>query len=140
MISLVDCLQLLTAFHMGNGTLSTLSTIDNHLARLLILSNRSHTLSKYISNSILMMIPQILGMRYYVNESWQECLNELNTATQLEATLISGGNSPTLIFARSSELLAMHLLIIYEKYKARLVNRFFVYEKKKTTTSYLLVL
>ena len=32
-----------------------------------------------------MMIPQILGMRYYVNGSWQECLSELNTATQLES-------------------------------------------------------
>jgi hypothetical protein len=135
-ICLVDCLQLLTAFHMGNETSSTLSKIDNHLARLLILSNRTSILSKYISNSILMMIPQILGMRHYVNESWQECLNELNTATQLEATLIAGGNSPTLIFARSSELLGMHLLIIYEKHQARLVDRFFIIKRK----SYLIVL
>jgi hypothetical protein len=82
------------------------------------------------------MIPQILGMRHYVNESWQECLNELNTATQLEATLIAGGNSPTLIFARSSELLGMHLLIIYEKHQARLVDRFFIIKRK----SYLIVL
>lgn len=69
-----------------------------------------------------MMIPQILGMRYYVNGSWQECLNELNTATQLESTLTSNSNSPTLIFARSSELLAMHLLIMYEKYQEQLVS------------------
>ena len=126
-ISLVDCLQLLTDFHIGNDTSNSLSTIDNHLARLVILSNRTSTLNKYISNSILMMIPQILGMRHYVNESWQECINELNAATQFETTLIPGAYNPTLIFARSSELLAMHLLIIYEKYQARLVDQFCAY-------------
>jgi hypothetical protein len=122
--SLADCLQLLTTFHTSNETSGISSTIDTHLARLAILANRTSSLSKYISNSILMMIPQIRGMRYYVNGSWQECLNELNTATQLETTLTSGGNSPTLIFARSSELLAIHLLIIYEKYQERLVSIF----------------
>ncbi len=113
---------MLTTLNTSNDTSGIISTIDNHLARLVILSNRTNSLSKYISNSILMMIQQILGMRYYVNGSWQECLNELSIATKLESTLISGGNSPTLIFARSSELLAMHLLIIYEKYQERLVS------------------
>jgi hypothetical protein len=107
---------------MSNNTFGNLSTIDDHLARFIILSNRAASLSKYISNSILMMIPQILGMRYYVNGSWQECLNELSAANKLELTLITGGNSPTLIFARSSELLAMHLLIIYEKHQEHLVS------------------
>ena len=74
-----------------------------------------------------MMIPQILGIRYYVNRSWQECLNELNTATQLESMLVADGNSPTLIFARSSELLAMHLLIIHEKYQEQLVSITLIY-------------
>jgi hypothetical protein len=113
---------LLTNFHINNNTSSILSTVDDHLARLVILSNRTNSFSKYIVNSILMMIPQILGMRYYITGSWQECLNELNAATQLESTLIADGNSPTLIFARSSELLAMHLLIIHEKYQEQLVS------------------
>lgn len=71
-----------------------------------------------------MMIPQVLAMRHYLNQSWQDCLNELNTATQLEASLISSGSSPTLVFARSNELLAMHLLLMHEKYQANLVSRF----------------
>lgn len=119
---LAECLQLLTQFHTNNNSSNILSTVDNHLARLIVLSNRTTSLSKYISNSILMMVPQLLSMKYYVNGSWQECLNELNTATQLESTLTSSGNSPTLIFARSSELLAMHLLIIYEKFQERFVS------------------
>jgi hypothetical protein len=68
------------------------------------------------------MISQIRGIRYYVNQSWQECLNELNNATQREATLVADTNSPTLIFARSSESLAMHLLLIYTKFQAQTVS------------------
>jgi hypothetical protein len=68
------------------------------------------------------MISQIRGIRYYVNQSWQECLKELNNATQREATLIADSNTPTLIFARSSELLAMHLLLIYTKYLQQSVS------------------
>lgn len=117
-----DCLQILTAFHTGNSTASSLSVIDNHLARFVILSNRSSTLSKYIAKSILMMIPQVLAMRHYFNEFWQDCLNELNTATQLEESLISSGSSPTLVFARSAELLAMHLLLMYEKHQTNPVG------------------
>ncbi|CAF4341061.1 unnamed protein product, partial [Rotaria magnacalcarata] len=63
------------------------------------------------------MIPQILGIRHYINGVWQESLNELNTANQIESTLIADINSPALMFARSSELLAMHLLIIYEQHR-----------------------
>ena len=104
--------------------MNSLSSIDEHLARFSILSNRSSKLSKYISKSIKMMIPQVLGMRHYINESWQNCLNELSNATELESTLITSGNSPTLVFARSNELLAVHLLLIYEKHQKGLVRRF----------------
>ncbi|CAF3193574.1 unnamed protein product [Rotaria sp. Silwood2] len=117
-----DSLQLLTTFYLNKNTSDILSIIDNHLVRFVILSNRTNSLSKYISNSILMMIPQILGIRHYIHGLWQECLNELNTATQIESMLIPESNSPTLIFARSSELFAMHLLIIYEQYQKQLVE------------------
>lgn len=72
------------------------------------------------------MIPQINGIRHYVNQSWQECLNELNNAIQREDGLIADTNSPTLIFARSSELLAMHLLLIHAKFKGQSVSLFFL--------------
>ncbi|CAF1073198.1 unnamed protein product [Rotaria sordida] len=117
-----DCLQLLTTFYMNKNISGISSTVDNHLARFVILSNRTNSLSKYISNSILMMIPQIRGIRHYVNGLWQECLNELDAAVQIESALIPECHSPTLIFARSSELLAMHLLIIYEQYQKQLVK------------------
>jgi hypothetical protein len=68
------------------------------------------------------MIPQIRGIRHYVNQSWQDCLNELSNATQREATLVADANSPTLIFARSSELLALHLLLIHSKFQAQSVS------------------
>jgi hypothetical protein len=70
------------------------------------------------------MISQIRGIRYYVNQSWQECLDELNNANQREATLVADANTPTLIFARSSELLAMHLLLIYTQSQKQLIVRF----------------
>ena len=79
-----------------------------------------------------MMLPQILGMRYYVTGSWQNCLNELTAAIQVESMLIAGGNSPTLIYARSSELLAMHLLIIYDKYREQSVSIFVINRIKRT--------
>ncbi|CAF1623504.1 unnamed protein product [Rotaria magnacalcarata] len=112
-----DCFQLLVNLYMNRNTSSISSSIDNHLSRLVILSNRTNAMSKYISNSILIMIPQILGIRHYINGVWQESLNELNTANQIESTLIADINSPALMFARSSELLAMHLLIIYEQHR-----------------------
>lgn len=114
---------MLTNYYIStdNSTSNIFTIIDDHLARLLILSNRTYSINKYISNSIEMMIPQIRAMRYYVNGSWQECLNELEKTIEIESKLIVGGNSPTLIFARSSELLAIHLLLIYEKYQERLV-------------------
>jgi len=71
------------------------------------------------------MISQIRGIRYYINQSWQECLNELNNATQREATLVADSNTPTLIFARSSELLAMHLLLIHTKFHDQSVSFLF---------------
>jgi len=96
--------------------------VNNHLDRLAILSDRAMSLNQYISTSISMMISQIHGIRYFVNQSRQECLNELNNATQREATLVPDANTPTLIFARSSELLAMHLLLIHKKSQEQSVS------------------
>ena len=127
MVSIVaDCLRLLTILQTDKNSSRLLNTIDEHLARLVILSNQTTNMSTYISNSILMMIPQVFGMRYYVNESWQECLDELHTAVQLETILIADNNGPTLIYARSSELLAMHLLLIHEQHQEAPVGAFSV--------------
>ncbi len=68
------------------------------------------------------MISQIHGIRYYINQSWQECLKELDNATQREGIIVPDTNTPTLIFARSSELLAMHLLLIHEQYLQQFVS------------------
>jgi hypothetical protein len=116
--SLGECLRLVTADNMSNNT----SIVDDHLNQLAILSNRASSINPYVSISISMMISQIGGIRYYVNQSWQECLNELDNATQLEGMLVAGANTPTLIFARSSELLAMHLLLIYTKFQEQSVR------------------
>lgn len=70
-----------------------------------------------------MMISQIRGIIYYKNNSYQECLNILNNATQREFQLVNDNNSPTLLFARSSELLAMHLLLIGRYYQEPTVSR-----------------
>lgn len=69
-----------------------------------------------------MMIDQVHGIIYYKNDSYQECLTALNNATQQEFDLLSDINSPDLLFARSSELLAMHLLLIHRKYIQSSVN------------------
>ena len=95
--------------------------IEEHLNRITILANRTRPMSRYIGNSILMMVPQVLGMRHYLNGSWQDCLNELNAAYQIESSLVADGNSATLVFARSAELLGMHLLLIYEKHQDALI-------------------
>ena len=68
------------------------------------------------------MIPQLHGIRHYVNGSWQEALNEFYTAVQLESKLVADGNSPTLVFARSTELLATHLLLMHSKLRERSVS------------------
>ena len=69
-----------------------------------------------------MMIDQVHGIIYYKNDSYQECLMALNNATQQEFHLLSDIHSPNLLFARSSELLAMHLLLIHRKYLQSSVN------------------
>lgn len=121
-ILLGECFQLLNKFYMNKNASNILLTVDKHLARLVILSNQTNSMSKYISNSILMMIPQILGIRHYINGLWEECLNELNTANKIELTLNPDINSPILVFARSSELLAAHLLLIYEHHQNQSVS------------------
>ncbi|CAF4723878.1 unnamed protein product, partial [Rotaria sp. Silwood2] len=64
-----------------------------------------------------MMISQIQGIIYFNNNSFQDCLNRLNEATQREFNLVIDNNSPILIFARSSELVARHLLLINRIYQ-----------------------
>jgi hypothetical protein len=116
--SLGECLRLVIANDTNNNT----SIVDDHLNQMAILGNRVSTLNEYVSISISMMISQIHGIRYYVNQSWQECLNQLDNATKQEATLIPNANSPTLIYARSSELLGMHLLLMYTKFQQQSVR------------------
>lgn len=60
------------------------------------------------------MISQIRAIRYYANGSLEACLSELNWAAEREMLLVVDNNSPYLIFIRSSELLALHLLLIHK--------------------------
>ena len=62
------------------------------------------------------MILQVRGIIYFKNNTWQECLNVLDEAAQRESRLLPDVNSPILLFARSSELLGMHLLLIHRKF------------------------
>lgn len=70
------------------------------------------------------MISQVRGVRAYLNESWQECLNELNTAVQRELQYPPDSSSPTVPMVRSSEMLAMHLLFMHERFQQQSVNHF----------------
>lgn len=96
--------------------------MNEHLRNLGILYDQVKPLNKYVSSSISMMIPQIRGIQHYVNQLWQDCLDKLNDAVQIEMTLVPDANTPTLIFARSSELLAMHLLLIYQNLQKQTVR------------------
>ena len=87
-----------------------------------ILANRTAPLSQYVSNNILSMINQARGVRAYLNESWQECLNELDTAVQRDLQYPPDSGSPTVPISRSSEMLAMHLLLMHEKFQQQSVN------------------
>ena len=68
-----------------------------------------------------MMILQVHGIRHYINGSWQECLNELSTAVQIESGEIDYSRTSVLIPAISTQLLAIHLLLIYEKHQEQMV-------------------
>jgi hypothetical protein len=120
--SLGDCLRLLTASNASYNDPTVKPIVDEHLARFTVLSNQTAPLNEYISTSISMMISQVRGIIYFKNNSIQECLNVLNDAAQRENDLVIDNNSPTLIFARSSELLAMHLLLIQRNYLDQSVN------------------
>ncbi|CAF3694868.1 unnamed protein product [Rotaria sp. Silwood1] len=112
-----DCIRLLNTNNTDFNQSIIESIIDQHIARFSILSSRTASLNPYISTSISMMISQIQGIIYYKNDSYQDCLNILNEVTQRELNLVIDNNSPILIYARSSELLAMHLLLIHRKYQ-----------------------
>lgn len=99
----------------GNLTLTELSRINDYLNRLSQLSNMSRPLNQYVSGSIGLMLYHIRGIQAYVNGLWQECLTQLSEAVEREKQVIPDANSPTLGFARSAELLALHLLLIYDK-------------------------
>jgi hypothetical protein len=106
----------------ANDTNNNTSIVDDHLNQMAILGNRASSINEYVSISISLMISQIHGIRYFVNQSWQECLNQLDNATQREATLGASGNTPTLLLIRSSELFAMHLLLMYTKFQQQSVR------------------
>ena len=113
-----ECLRCLTPGAMSNFTLM----VDGHLVRLSDLFNRTAVSNPFLSTSISIMIHQIRGIRYYLNQSWQACLTELSQAADREMALITDENMPTLTFSRAPELLAMHLLLIYEKSLQRTVS------------------
>lgn len=117
-----DCLQLLTTNNTNYNDPKIKPIIDEHLARFAILSNQTAVSNKYISMNILMMIPQVYGIIYYKNGSFQECLSVLYEASQREFELVIDNNSPILIFALSSNFLAMHLLLIHRYYQEPTVN------------------
>lgn len=116
MSPLGDCLRLLTAINGSYNDPLVKPRVDDHLTRFAILANRTAPLNHYISTNIALMSLQVRGIIYFKNKTWQECLTVLDEATQREARLIPDVNSPILIFARSSELLAMHLLLIHREF------------------------
>lgn len=117
-----DCLRLLLSNNSNYNESFILSIVDAHVARFNVLSNRTASLNKYISGQIAIMTPQILGIVYFKNESYQDCLNIFNDATQFESSLVIDNNSPILIFSWAAELLAMHLLLIHRLYSNPPVN------------------
>ncbi|CAF3326923.1 unnamed protein product [Rotaria socialis] len=121
-----ECLRLLM---LGNTT----HIVDQYLARLGVLSNKTASLNQYISDSISIMISHIRAIRYYKNESWQECLNELSDADQRDAKLVPNTNTPSLLFAYSSELLAVHLLLLHEKFQNGLIPGNYTLRSRQTS-------
>ncbi|UJR31504.1 hypothetical protein I4U23_018993 [Adineta vaga] len=113
---LSSCLRLLTNINTTYTDSSIKPMIDEHLARFAVLANQTAPLNTYISVSISLMINQVQGIISYKNNLFQECLNTLREAAKRESELVTDNNSPTLIYARSSELLAMHLLLLHRKY------------------------
>ncbi|CAF4826963.1 unnamed protein product, partial [Rotaria socialis] len=79
------------------------------------------------------MISHIRAIRYYKNESWQECLNELSDADQRDAKLVPNTNTPSLLFAYSSELLAVHLLLLHEKFQNGLIPGNYTLRSRQTS-------
>ncbi|CAF4000410.1 unnamed protein product [Rotaria magnacalcarata] len=107
--------------------------IDKHLARLDVLSNKTASVNQYISGSISIMISHIRAIRYYKNESWQECINELSDADQREAKLVPNTNTPSLLFAYSPELLAVHLLLLHKKFQQGLITGNYTLRNRHTS-------
>jgi hypothetical protein len=108
-------LRILAGIKTSNYSIvHNLSNIDSHLSRLETLSNQTASLSQYVSISISLMISQIRAIQHYANGSSEACLSELKKAAEREVLLVPDNNSPYLIFIRSSELLALHLLLIHK--------------------------
>ncbi|CAF4914218.1 unnamed protein product, partial [Rotaria sp. Silwood1] len=94
-----DCIRLLNTNNTDYNQSMIESIIDGHFARFSLLSNQTASLSPYISTSISMMIPQIQGIIYFKNDSYQDCLNILNEATQHELNFVIDNNSSIIIYA-----------------------------------------
>ena len=108
-----DSLRILSGIHTDNySVVGELPKVGRHLVRLETLSNQTASLSRYVSISISLMISQIRAIQYYTNGSSEACLIELKKGAEREMLLVTDNNSPYLIFARSSELFALHLLLI----------------------------
>lgn len=74
--------------------------------------------SQMLANSIRveLMRLQILALRWCLNGSMNNCLIELEQATQLESLLNNDYNRPNILHIRASELFALYLLITHQYY------------------------
>ena len=60
-----------------------------------------------------LMITQINVIQLYLNQSFDECLLQLERLMQIETSLSNDYNRPKLLFIRSSELFSLFLLLIH---------------------------
>lgn len=90
--------------------------LNNHLIRLNQLAAIALSMNKATSVSISLMVSQITALRWCLSNSLVNCLTELDNATQVESTLASDPNAPSILYIRSAELFAFYLLIVHRYY------------------------
>jgi hypothetical protein len=94
------------------------STINSHLLRMNEISSIFGSKTKFTQARAFIMISQITALRWCFQDFLNNCLNELDKATQLESSLDNELARPDLIHIRSAELFAFYLLIIHRHYSS----------------------
>ncbi|CAF1446898.1 unnamed protein product, partial [Rotaria sordida] len=107
------CVRLLMDKNMDE---SAAEALENHLIRMTRLASDETQIPKSMSIRIAILVLQVKALRWCFDEEIERCLIGLETATEIEFSLVKDLDNPEIVYIRSAELFAFYLLVFHRSY------------------------